>query len=310
MSKNILGFICCPKCKSNPVLRKNNLYCRNCRKNYTILEENIIDMLHDGMTEDLRLSRKKWDELYKAELRNETYRKKKEEYTSKYLKDTLAQIFKHYKFQRGDTYLEIGCGPMFLGQELAKKGLNVIGIDFSLPALKIAKRMFKQGGIKNYLLILGDLNEMPIADGRIDLIYGGGVIEHFRNTERSIKEMYRVLKTGGVCFNTVPELNLGALTYRQSRGSIPDFPILKQMAEFLHIKLLRSRHMKFGYQLSFTKKRIKSLFKEAGFNQITVRNFKCYLPFECLRLLFLKKLARRMAKLEFFNPMMFIAAQK
>ncbi len=122
--------------------------------------------------------------------------------------------------------------------------------------------------------------------------------------------MYRVLIRGGICFNTVPQLNLGALTYRQIYGHIPEFPVLKQIAEFVHIKLLKGRHMKFGYELSFTKRRIRDFFKEAGFSKTEVESFRCYLPFVYFRLPILKKLARKIARYEAFNPMILVAARK
>ncbi len=308
--KNLLDHIRCPECKGSLLLRENDFYCRSCRRSYSVIEKNIIGMLPDVLPEDIKLSLEKWKKLYRESLRSKTYEEEKKEHDRKELRDTLDQIFRYYHFQQGDVYLEIGCGPMFLGQELAKRGLNVIGIDFSLSALRIAKKMFEEEGIKNYLLILGDMNEIPLKANSIDLIYGGGVIEHFRNTKRSINEMYRVLIREGICFNTVPQLNLGALTYRQIWGNIPEFPVLRQIAEFVHIKLLRGRHMKFGYELSFTKRRIRNLFKEAGFNKTEVESFRCYLPFVHLRLPILKKLAREIARYELFNPMILVAAQK
>jgi len=310
INKDILNYICCLKCKGKLIVKNGFLYCKRCHKNYELIEKNIIEMLPKDIPEDVKLSLEKWDDLYRKSLQNKNYEVEKKEYDRRYLKDTLNQIFKYYNFRKNDTYLEIGCGPMFLGQELAKRGLNVVGIDFSLPALIIAKRMLEDKGIKNYLLIHGDIRDMPLIENAVDLIYGGGVIEHFKNTDLIVTEMYRILKRGGICFNTVPQLNLGSLTYRQIWGNIPDFPVLKQVAEFSHTRILGSRHMRFGYELSFTKKKAKKIFKSQGFNKVVVKNFKCYLPFEYLKPLWLKKIARRISKTRIFNPMMLIVAQK
>ncbi len=274
------------------------------------MEENIIRALPKNIPEDVRLSLEKWDNYYKEILRNKTYEAEKREYDRRYLKDTFDQIFEYYSLRQNDTYLEIGCGPMFLGQELAKRGLKVIGIDFSLSALTIAKKMLEENGIKNYLLIQADIQSIPLQEETVDLIYGGGVIEHFRDTGSVVSEMYRVLKKGGVCFNTVPELNLGSLTYRQVWGNIPNFPILKQIAEFVHIKLLKKRHMRFGYELSFGRKDLMRIFQKYGFEKVVIRRFKCYLSFKYLKFSWLKALAQRLSKLELFNPMVFVAAKK
>ena len=274
------------------------------------MEKNIIKALPEDIPEDVRLSLEKWDDYYQEILRNETYEREKREYDRVYLKDTLDQIFEHYHLREGDTYLEIGCGPMFLGQELAKRGLKVIGIDFSLSALTIAQKMLEDRGIKNYRLIHGDIQEMPLRENTVDLIYGGGVIEHFRDTGSVVSEMYRILKKGGVCFNTVPELNLGSLTYRQVWGNIPNFPVLKQIAEFVHIKLLKKRHMRFGYELSFGKKAIRRIFQRHGFEKVVIKRFKCYLSFKYLKFPWLQAMAQKLSKLELFNPMVLVVAKK
>lgn len=310
INKNILNHVCCLKCKGKLIVKNGSLYCKKCHKNYELIEKTIVEMLSRDIPKDVKLSLEKWNDLYKKNLQNKAYEAEKKEYDRRYLKDTLNQIFEYYHFRENNSYLEIGCGPMFLGQELAKRGLNVIGIDFSLPGLIIAKKMMEDKGIKNYLLIHGDIKDMPLKKNTIDIIYGGGVIEHFKKTDLIVAEMHRVLKGGGICFNTVPQLNLGTLTYRQIWGNIPDFPGLKQIAEFFHIRLLKGRHMKFGYEFSFTKKRIKKFFEKEGFSKVIVRDFKCYLPFEYLRPLWLKKIAREISKTEIFNPMVLIVAEK
>lgn len=275
------------------------------------MEENIIiRALPKNIPEDVRLSLEKWDNYYKEILQNKTYEAEKREYDRRYLRDTLDQIFEYYPLREGDTYLEIGCGPMFLGQEFARRGLNVIGIDFSLSALIIARKMLEDRGIRNYLLIHGDIQDMPLGENTVDLIYGGGVIEHFQNTGAVVAEMYSVLKKGGICFNTVPQLNLGSLTYRQIWGNIPNFPIFKQIAEFVHIKLLKKKHMRFGYELSFGKRAIRRIFQKHGFEKVVIKRFRCYLSFKYLKFSWLQTLAQRLSKLELFNPMILVVAKK
>lgn len=310
INKKFLNYICCLKCREGLIKKFDFFYCKNCQKKYKLIEKNIIGMLPSNISNDIKMSLEKWDDLYKKNLENKSYKIEKKEYDRRYLKDTFNQIFQYYNLRKNDTYLEIGCGPMFLGQEFVKKGLNVIGIDLSLSALIIAKKMLEDKRVKNYLLIQGDIKNIPLKGNTVDLIYGGGIIEHFKDTESAVGEMYRVLKKGGICFNTVPQLNLSSLTYRQIWGNIPNFPVLREIAEFFHIKLLGGRHMKFGYELSFTKKKMEKIFKSQGFNKVLVKNFKCYLPFTYLKPLWLKKIARYVSNTEILNPMILIVAQK
>lgn len=166
-------------------------------------------------------------------------------------------------------------------------------------------------GITNYQLILGDINKMPIKSNSIDLLYGGGVIEHCENTQTVINEIYRVLKPGGVSFNTVPYLNLGALTYRQIWGNIPEFPLLKQLAEFVHIKLLGARHMTFGYELSFSAGYLRALHKKAGFKKVTVDKFETKLMFDFIPFDFSRRVCIYLANhCRLFWPMIKVVAEK
>ena len=310
MNKFFFDELCCPKCKRKVIPKDDYWVCNDCLQKIVTIEGNIIEVMPEKFSMDTKLSLNKWEQVYKSILSNKDYEAQKQEYDRKYLEDTLSQISADFRFKRNDVYLEIGCGPMFLGQEIAKLGLKVIGIDFSLSALIIAKKMLEKNKIKNYLLIHGDIQNMPIREGAIDLIFGGGVIEHFKNTDKAVSEVYRVLKKGGTCFNSVPQLNLGSLTYRQVWGNIPNFPVLKQVAEFIHIKLLKKKHMRFGYELSFTKGAIKRIFRKQNFSELAIKRLKCYFSFDYLKSSWLKAIAQELVKLEIFNPMMLIIAKK
>jgi len=267
-------------------------------------------MTMEKNTRDLELTRDKWEGEYKRQLENGEYRALEE----RYHRDVFPYVYRQLsaaKPLRQGVFLEIGCGQMFLGQLVARECKLVIGIDLSFSALQIAKRMLERKGIKNYLLILADVRRIPLKDEFVDLLYGGGVIEHFPDTAGVICEMQRVLKRGGIAFNAVPYLNLGTLTYRQIWGNIPDFPVLKQLAELVHVRLLRGRHMKFGYELSFTAGQMKSLHGKAGFRKVSAGKFDTKLMFDFIPSRFLKKICTHLAdNYSLFWPMIKVVAEK
>lgn len=277
MKKNLLKYLCCPSCKSDLTASKKCLFCRNCKRRYEI-NKGIVNML-PNLNKGIELSVIKWDKRYRKQLRNKTYYKDYENYMKMYYEDTYRQLNKAKKI-KDIVYLEIGCGPFFLGQELAKKCKLIIGIDFAPSALKVAQKMLEEKDITNYLLIQGDILRMPIKNNSVDLVYGGGVIEHFENTQKSVDEIYRVLRKNGVSFNTVPLLNLGALTYRQIWGHIPNLPLLKEITEFIHIKLLKGKHMIFGYEMSFMASSLNKMHLKSGFRKVGVDKFEVNLFFE------------------------------
>jgi ubiquinone/menaquinone biosynthesis C-methylase UbiE/uncharacterized protein YbaR (Trm112 family) len=271
-------FICCPLCKGRVQLTNKTLTCINCKRKYQITG-GIARMLPGGISGNDAIT--SWDRYYRETLTSKTYADLYHVYQSDNFTDTFEQLNAEKKIE-GINYLEIGSGPFYLGIDIARRCRAVVAIDSCFAALEVAKTILDKQGIRNYILIQGDIRMLPIQSGRIDLIYGGGVIEHLRDCRPCLRELDRVLKTGGVSFNTVPMLNIGSLTYRQLWGNIPNFPILRQLAEFIHITLLRQKHMRFGYELSFTPGKIRQLHAESGFRDIRIGKFRVILILEFL----------------------------
>jgi len=256
-------------------------------------------------------NQKSWEKFY-DEIKKQSLLKEYKLYKERYLENTLNQIFKIWKPKKTEIYLEIGCGPCFLGLEIAKiTGIKVIGIDFSPKALRAAKYLFKKEKIKNAKFILADITHIPIPDNSVDFIFGGGVIEHLENGQEAIDEIYRVLKKSGTAYNTVPLLNLASLTYRQVWGNIPYIPLVKNMFEFIHINLLGSKHMRFGYELSFLPSTLYKMHLNSGFKKIEIGKFAVNLVFEYLPFSILRKIANYISNHStLFWPVIYITAKK
>ena len=255
------------------------------------------------------LSFDRWKAFYKNQADGGQYSILFKQYVDLYYQDTLRQL-NEAKPVSNCIYLEIGCGPFFLGQLLASKCQCVIGVDTSPSVLGVARRMLVEKHIANYLLIRADIRHMPIKNSSVELIYGGGVIEHFPDTLQAVRELFRVLSPGGVSFNSVPYANLGACTYRQLWGNIPNIPIIKQLAEWVHIKLLKGRHLVFGYELSFTRRQLHDIHSKAGFRDIEINKFQvalCFYHFHKWLRPYLEKLANSSP---LFWPMLKVVAKK
>lgn len=305
---NINHYVCCVICKSDIKKRGNLLICKKCKKEYKV-KDGIIQML-PVLTSDQEFSIAKWDKFYKDQERSGGYKRLYDIYFSLFHDKTYRQIKEAFKFNKNTIYLEIGSGDLFLGSVLAKECKIIIGIDFSMESLKLAKKLLGKNKSGNYLLIQADILRMPLKDNVIDFIYGGGVIEHFKDTQSCIVELYRVLKKGGVSFNTVPYLNLGSLTYRQLWGNIPNFPLFKQLAEFVHIKVLGGKHMIYGYEYSFPGFLLRSLHERAGFKKIEIKRFDITVVFDFLPKMLRPPLIYLAEKSRLFWPMVKVIAIK
>ncbi len=300
-------YICCPLCKGDLRLRGSVLTCSQCAKSYR--KKDGIYLLLPDQSAELELTIEKWDRIYQLQLKNKTYLREQQSYLNLYAEDTKRQLCEVKTFTRS-VYLEIGCGPFFLGQEIADQTKVIIGIDICPGALQIAKTMLEKRGIRNAILIQGDILALPLKRDSVDLIYGGGVIEHFPDTQQCVNELHRVLRPKGVSFNTVPYLNLGSLTYRQVWGNIPNLPVLRQIAEFVHINLLGAKHMIFGFEMSFTKGMLRRIHERAGFKKVAISRFDVALVFEFVPVILRRPLRYLAKNSALFWPMVKVIATK
>jgi len=309
IDKKILQYIYCPSCKGDLFEETDYLVCKQCTNKYEVLDKNIAFIV-PHLTDDVKLSIKKWDTSYESKLVDGSYRSFVAASDRDHHENEYSQLNAEKNIDKDIVFLEIGCGTFALGQFLADKVKLVIGMDFSPSALKIAKKLLDEKGIKNYLLIQGDISSIPIKDSSVDIIFGGGVIEHFQNTKGCIGELHRILKPNGISFNTVPYLNIGSLTYRQTWGNIPNVPILKQIAELIHIRLLGARHMRFGYEMSFTAGKLKNIHRKAGFNNVKIQQYKVGLVLNFIPKRFRALFTRLADSNRLFWPMIKVVAKK
>ncbi len=100
--------------------------------------------------------------------------------------------------------LDIGCGIGLHSIYLAEKGFDVVGIDISEEAIKQAKQLSKEKKVKTIFKV-GNMYKLPFGKEKFDAVISLRVINHgTREQIRSaIKEIYRVLKKGGIGFITV-----------------------------------------------------------------------------------------------------------
>jgi arsenite methyltransferase len=94
--------------------------------------------------------------------------------------------------------LDAGCGSgyfalLFFGEHLRHH--DYLGIDIS-DAINIARERFKEAGYPADFVQIS-LNELPLPDASVDLIFSEGVLHHTDSTEKSLKKLARHLKPGG-----------------------------------------------------------------------------------------------------------------
>ena len=255
---------------------------------------------------DAKLSKEKWDSLYRSshelidiDLENDLQ-----------LRDAYRHVKKSERRLKEGLFLEAGCGPSRLSCLLAKEDIETVGVDFSLNALMLARRLFEREGVSGFL-ICGNMLAMPFKNNVFSYIYTGGVLEHFENTQEAVNEIYRCLAYGGFTTNTVPYLSLSAV-YRMIRwGHVPGIPILKDLIELIETRVLRGERMRFGYETSFSMGKIGAIFSNAGFKNVEVGLFRTHYTLDWVNSKILRELIGKIADgSRLFWPMIYVNAVK
>ena len=100
----------------------------------------------------------------------------------------------------GESVLDLGSGgglDCFLAaQKVGPKG-NVVGLDMSADMIQLARRNAGRVAVENVRFRLGEMEEMPFADGSFDVIISNCVINLSPDKDAVFSEAVRVLKPGG-----------------------------------------------------------------------------------------------------------------
>lgn len=92
---------------------------------------------------------------------------------------------------------DLGAGEGTISQLMAQRAKKVIAIDNSEKMVEFGSELARKHGIENLEYRLGDLEEVPIKSGTVDLAFLSQALHHARHPERAIAEAWRILKPGG-----------------------------------------------------------------------------------------------------------------
>lgn len=104
------------------------------------------------------------------------------------------------KIKKGDVVLDLGSGAGIDAILAAKKvGLKgkVIGVDITEEMIEKAKDNAEKQEVKNIEFLLGEIENLPLADNSVDTIITNCVINLTPDKAKTFSEAYRVLKPGG-----------------------------------------------------------------------------------------------------------------
>lgn len=101
-----------------------------------------------------------------------------------------------FKEYAGKDLLEVGCGMGTDLLQFVRGGARVTALDLTPRHIEISRKRFAEYG-ENANFLLSDAENLPIADESFDVVYSNGVLHHTPDTAGAIKEIHRVLRSGG-----------------------------------------------------------------------------------------------------------------
>lgn len=170
-----------------------------------------------------------------------TYSYGREQYLSPItIKNYNLLLDEFEKYRKNNRLLDVGCGMGFFLEQAKKRGWEVYGTEYSPKAVEINEAK----GIK---MMQGQLNSTLFKDTDFDIVTSFEVIEHINNPLEEVREIYKLLRKGGLFYCTTPNFNSLLRYYLKENYNVINYP----------------EHLSY-----YTKKTLNKLLTENGFRQL------------------------------------------
>ncbi len=104
------------------------------------------------------------------------------------------------QIREGDTVVDLGSGAgndAFVARAITGESGKVIGVDMTPEMIAKARDNADKLGFNNVEFRQGDIENIPIAGGRADVVISNCVLNLVPDKPRAFAEMFRILKPGG-----------------------------------------------------------------------------------------------------------------
>jgi|SRR5665213_4016528 len=125
---------------------------------------------------------------------------------------------------------DLGAGEGTFSQLLARRGKKVIAVDNSEKMVAYGAELAQKHGVTNLEYRFGDIEEIPIRTGTVDLAFFSQALHHAQHPQRAVTEAYRILKPGG----RIVVLDLLRHNYQEARELYADVWLGFTEAEVFH----------------------------------------------------------------------------
>ena len=154
---------------------------------------------------------KKETEISQKDLVTQTFEDNAQDYFGWYIRDTSGahsfnirrkRVYEYLDNMEGGKLLDIGCGPGVMVKYAINHSFEFYGIDVAKNMIDQCSEMFED--IKSAHFFVGEIEKIQYPENFFDVVTAMGVVEYIDDDIIAIKEMYRVVKPGGIIIITLP----------------------------------------------------------------------------------------------------------
>lgn len=95
------------------------------------------------------------------------------------------------------TIADLGSGDGSSAVLLSQNAVRVVGVDSSEKMLDVAREQAQRAGASNVEFRLGEMEELPIDDTTVDLVFFSQSLHHAAHPDRAVGEAKRILRPSG-----------------------------------------------------------------------------------------------------------------
>lgn len=163
---------------------------------------------------------------------------------------------------KGKKILDVGCGTGGFVIAACKKGAIVTGLEPDKEALNICRLKQKEFGLNNVEFKEGFSEELPLSNNKFDIIYSLTVLEHVKDIKKTILEIARVVKKGGMIYIKTPNY----LSFYEAHYKILWLPLFPKFLAKIYLRI-RNRPENFIDSINYvTPGFLKTIFEKNHFN--------------------------------------------
>jgi len=180
------NYLVCPHCNGNVVRSEpGKIVCNNCKNRYLLAEHQVNfleskseDLIHDKL-DIMKNVMKRFYKLYNflVYLVSPVFF-----HHPKFIDRSLKRLVKDHIERNSLSAINIGSGNTNISAQ-------ILNVDFM--------------NYKNVNVIC-DIHKLPFSDNSLDCVINVAVLEHLEQPEIVIKEIYRVLRPGGLVYSYFP----------------------------------------------------------------------------------------------------------